>query len=446
MEETKMDDFQLDDQDLDFYIPGVELLNKIGQGSQGSTYKAIYKEKFACVKYFIYEEDMEKEVEMLQVAQKSGCVPEFFEAFLDEYYHVIIMELVKGKDLFHTLKQVDDFPSYEAMHSIIDNLIISIKTLHSTGVIHNDIKLDNIMVDSECKIKIIDLGLATFVGESPAYSRLSAEDILTYSHVDPSLADGGRCSEATDMYSLKMALLDIYEFYGCSVYEKYAEMCSNSENMIILENPIHVYCENCNINFIQTIGMSQPFLESDWSDSEYYCTLSEQCEKNLNEKDITFSQGKLNLESWTVDKSEYEENAYQEKMDCSNWFLEGSENHINSETEESVYHRSSFSMESDEVNEELGEAINYKNWVVMEQDENDAEISEIINYRNWIVFETEIDDTECGEAMNYKNYIVREPTNENVYLEEGVDYKNWIVFEENIDTDSSFEEEIVAEF
>ena len=445
MEEPKMDDFQPDNQDLDFYIPGVELLNKIGQGGQGSTYKAIYKEKFACVKVFINKEEMEKEAEMLQVAQQSGCVPDFFDAFSYEYYHVIIMELVTGKDLFHTIEQ--DLPTFESMHSIIDNLVNAVKTLHSTGVIHGDIKLDNIMVHSESKIKIIDLGLATFVGEeSLAYSWLSAEEILYFSHIDPSLADGGRCSEATDMYSLRIALSEIHEYYGCTVYEKYGEMCSNNENMIILENPTHVYCENCDINFIQTIGMSQPCLESDWSESECYCTLSEQYENNLDEKDETFSQGKSNLESWTVDKSEYEENAYQEKTDFRNWVLEGSENQIKPETGESVYHRSSFSMESDEVNQELGEAIDYKNWVVMEQYENNAEINDVMNYKNWIVIESEIDDTECGEAINYKNYIVREPNNENAYLEEEIDYKNWIVFEGNLDTDSSFEEEIVAEF
>ena len=43
------------------------------------------------------------------------------------------------------------------------NLLCSIKYLHSTNIMHWDLKPDNILVTAECKIKICDFGYARIV-------------------------------------------------------------------------------------------------------------------------------------------------------------------------------------------------------------------------------------------------------------------------------------------
>lgn len=246
-EKRKMATPEAKNDDQDFYLPGVEIITKIGQGAQGSAYKVVYNKKLACAKKYSRFEflSMEKEIKMLRAAQKSGSVPKFFEAFEKEGQKVIVMELVKGKNLFDLMEF--KFPN-KTMHQIVYKLVKATKKLNSTGVIHNDLKLDNVMVNfrtNRVQVKIIDLGRATFEGESP-YPGVSTSKILNHSQLDPSLANGGPSSEATDLYSLGQILLDISRDYECPIYKKYAELlCSHSGFKIDRKDFLEENCELC---------------------------------------------------------------------------------------------------------------------------------------------------------------------------------------------------------
>ena len=73
--------------------------------------------------------------------------------------------------------------------------------LNQVGVIHNDLKRDNIMIQCGRKkfkeqtycIKIIDFGHAKLEGMQP-YLNLTSERIKKYVQLDPFLANGGACS------------------------------------------------------------------------------------------------------------------------------------------------------------------------------------------------------------------------------------------------------------
>lgn len=104
------------------------------------------------------------------------------------------------------------------MHKIASKLVKTIEKFNRVGVIHNDLKADNIMIDVKKRIfrkntysiKVIDFGYCKFKGESP-YPTLSKEKILDYIHLDEALAEGGACSEETDFYSLGRLLELVYE-------------------------------------------------------------------------------------------------------------------------------------------------------------------------------------------------------------------------------------------
>ena len=166
---------------------------------------------------------MEHELKMLKAAEASKVVPQVYGVIVNEDKGIfcIVMELCEGKNL---LDFMSSKPPRKLVHQIVLKLREVLFMLNETGVIHNDLKCDNIMVSvkyGRCVIRIIDLGLSKFVGEAP-YPYVSYRDILRFSQLDPSLANGGACSPSTDLYSLAVILLELYTNTKCSVYEKLA--------------------------------------------------------------------------------------------------------------------------------------------------------------------------------------------------------------------------------
>lgn len=63
--------------------------------------------------------------------------------------------------MFKDQKQSSDFSfSEHHLRVVLYNLLCAIKFLHSANIIHRDLKPGNILIDSECNVRICDFGLA----------------------------------------------------------------------------------------------------------------------------------------------------------------------------------------------------------------------------------------------------------------------------------------------
>ena len=238
-------------------IPGLKIKCLLGVGFQGRAYKATYKNQVVCAKRYTCFEYAKQESDMLEAAQKSCSVPKIFKKFINKKQNVILMELVEGQDLLSLFK--DNSISTELMHQIIYKIMVALEDLHSTGIIHNDIKEDNIMVNIEdnCSVKIIDLGKATVAGGTP-YKHYFMGD----NHLDPMLENGGKCSKITDLFSLGKMMIRIYdrapEKYMCEKIKKYGEMLlAHKGNQFDATDLLADNCEccaldNCSVNLKKT--------------------------------------------------------------------------------------------------------------------------------------------------------------------------------------------------
>jgi len=77
----------------------------------------------------------------------------------------LVMEYVESKTLQEILKKPDFRASYSDTQilTFVHSILNVISYLASKGIMHRDLKPDNILVEKGGKIKIIDLGLATYV-------------------------------------------------------------------------------------------------------------------------------------------------------------------------------------------------------------------------------------------------------------------------------------------
>jgi serine/threonine protein kinase len=85
----------------------------------------------------------------------------------DADYIYIVMDYIKGRDLFDYLKYNNTKMTEEKAKAIAYNILVGIQYLHNYGIIHRDLKLENIMMTDKTDAALpllVDFGLATIVG------------------------------------------------------------------------------------------------------------------------------------------------------------------------------------------------------------------------------------------------------------------------------------------
>ena len=74
------------------------------------------------------------------------------------------MPFVRGAELFKVFLKEQHFPE-EVVKFYAIQIIIAVGHLHDQGVVHRDLKLENILLDHDGYLKLIDFGLAKMIGE-----------------------------------------------------------------------------------------------------------------------------------------------------------------------------------------------------------------------------------------------------------------------------------------
>ena len=74
----------------------------------------------------------------------------------------LVMELCHGKNLYHYIrkKQMKCLTEEEAK-PIFRQIVSSVAYMHTLGLVHRDLKLENILINNNNEVKLIDFGFAT---------------------------------------------------------------------------------------------------------------------------------------------------------------------------------------------------------------------------------------------------------------------------------------------
>lgn len=112
-------------------------------------------------------------------------VVRIYETFETEKLLMIVLEYVAGGDLLTYLKKKNKVTE-NTCKFIFKQLIQGLHYMHSQGIIHRDVKLDNILIDSDSTIKICDLGVSKMIKPG----ELMTEQCGTPAYIAPEIISG----------------------------------------------------------------------------------------------------------------------------------------------------------------------------------------------------------------------------------------------------------------
>jgi serine/threonine protein kinase len=125
------------------------------------------------------------------------------EAVLDdERVLYMVMERLTGRTLYDEV--VRERPSWRRAVAWVRQVAAALDAAHRQGIVHRDIKPENVMFDAEGDLKVLDFGIAKFLGDTVLVSGLTGTGVAVGSllYMSPEQARGERTVDhRTDLYS-----------------------------------------------------------------------------------------------------------------------------------------------------------------------------------------------------------------------------------------------------
>ncbi|WP_420965342.1 serine/threonine-protein kinase [Bradyrhizobium sp. B120] len=130
-----------------------------------------------------------------------------YDSDYDGKYHYLVMELLNGRSLAHILA---DRPGQPLSPSVSFHIVRAVGQglahMHSLGIVHGDLKPENIFMTSTGEVKILDFGTALMPNASPRHDRATALldqiGLLTPAYASPQMLRGEPRAESDDVFSL----------------------------------------------------------------------------------------------------------------------------------------------------------------------------------------------------------------------------------------------------
>ncbi len=133
-------------------------------------------------------------------------IVDIYDVGEDEGVHFIVMEYVAGKTLKQLIHQRGALCKEEAL-DIMKQLVSATTEAHKRGIIHRDIKSQNVLVKDDGTIKMVDFGIALAQG---ALQLTQSDSVMGSVHyLAPELARGESATEQSDIYSLGVVFYEL---------------------------------------------------------------------------------------------------------------------------------------------------------------------------------------------------------------------------------------------
>ena len=183
----------------------------VGQGGMGKVYKAVSPEnRFVIIKQLLIssaniEQRFKREASIMNTLRHPNIVP-VYETFKLGKSNYIVMEFIDGLSLEDLIKRNRTIAPTPAMLIFLE-ACRGIRYAHDQGVIHRDIKPDNVLLSKKGAVKIADFGIATALPDTDEELTKTGMVMGTPAYMSPEQIQDAKHVEArTDIYSLGVLL------------------------------------------------------------------------------------------------------------------------------------------------------------------------------------------------------------------------------------------------
>lgn len=192
-----------------------ELIRNLGQGGMADVYLALDTLLNRQVAIKLMRGDISDDpVNVLRFQREAKAVADLSHPNIVEIYDIgqynnrpyMVMEYVKGKTLKEMLRKRGALDVNEAL-DIAKQMVLAIKAAHDKGIIHRDIKPQNIIIKDDGTVKVMDFGIALTKDNLQLTQTDSVMGSVHY--LAPELAKGSAASYQSDIYAMGIVLYEM---------------------------------------------------------------------------------------------------------------------------------------------------------------------------------------------------------------------------------------------
>jgi len=192
------------------------LVEKLARGGMATVYRAIDTRLDRTVAVKVMHEGLGDDVDFARKFDREARaaarlshpnIVAVFDQGSDGGRPYIVMEYVEGRTLRHVIATQAPLPPDKAL-SYIEPVIRALAAAHEVGLVHCDVKPENVIISAKGTVKVADFGLAKAV---TGQTMTATQGLLigTVSYIPPELVTSGRATSRSDVYSAGVVLFEL---------------------------------------------------------------------------------------------------------------------------------------------------------------------------------------------------------------------------------------------
>jgi tetratricopeptide (TPR) repeat protein/predicted Ser/Thr protein kinase len=192
-----------------------QIVEELGQGGMGRVYRALDKKVNEEVAIKVVRPEISSEPRIIErfsnelrnargISHKNIC--RMYDLFESDGLHFITMEYVPGENLKSFIRRSRRLAVGTAV-AIAKQVAEGLDEAHRRGVVHRDLKSQNIMIDREGNVRIMDFGIASSVKTKG----MTVQGVMigTPDYMAPEQVEGREADARADIYALGVVLFEM---------------------------------------------------------------------------------------------------------------------------------------------------------------------------------------------------------------------------------------------